>query len=278
MLSKTNSLERSRENNRFWMPKGLQRLFSWALKKDSVPGVGMPDDLEQILTKTTTSKTTDSKKRIKKNRKSKAEKPDTDRPTTESQLHEMRHRTGRRRTTSSRILIATLNWLSNTEGLFALRVLVITIVLALPAVLRSSAGFYYREKAMWALIMAQLGLVPYTSDFISGVIIRVAGTVVGGIIGLVCWYIGSGSGPGNPYGLAAIMAVAIVFFMWWRLFSPPEHMAAGIMLASTTYMVVAYSYVDTHIPSYGNPGGKWSHDRISVSSVTNNAFLANSWI
>jgi len=31
-------------------------------------------------------------------------------------------------------------------------------------------------------------------------------------------------------------------------------MAAGIMLTSTMYTVVSQSWVDTHIPSYGNPG------------------------
>ncbi|RSL66230.1 hypothetical protein BHE90_004838 [Fusarium euwallaceae] len=50
------------------------------------------------------------------------------------------------------------------------------------------------------------------------------------------------------------MAVAIVLMMWWRLFAPPEHLPAGVMLAGTMYIVVAYSWVDSHIPSYGNPG------------------------
>lgn len=76
--------------------------------------------------------------------------------------------------------------------------------------------------------MAQLGLVPYASDFVSGLIIRGLGTVAGGIVGLVVWYMGSGLGSGNPYGLSAVMAVVIIIIMtWWRLFAPPEQMAAG---------------------------------------------------
>ena len=102
--------------------------------------------------------------------------------------------------------------------------------------------------------MAQLSLMPYASDFIGGLLVRVAGTIVGGVIGLAVWYIGSGDGPGNPYGLAAVMAVVIVASMWWRLFAPASQMQASIMTAATIYLVVAYSWIDTHIPSYGNPG------------------------
>jgi hypothetical protein len=93
--------------------------------------------------------------------------------------------------------------------MYALRVLIVTIALALPAVLTSSAGFYYREKGLWALIMAQTGLVAYTADFVYGFALRTIGTVVGGILGMVCWYIEAGNGPGNPYGMAAIMALTI---------------------------------------------------------------------
>lgn len=72
----------------------------------------------------------------------------------------------------------------------------------------------------------------------------------------MCWYIGSGSGsgPGNAYGLAAVMAVVIVVIMWWRLFTPPEQMPASIMTGATIYLVIVYSWIDTHIPSYGSPG------------------------
>jgi hypothetical protein len=100
--------------------------------------------------------------------------------------------------------------------------------------------------------MAQLSIVPYTADLIYGVAMRIIGTVVGGVIGVVAWYIGAGNGPGNPHGMAAIMGAVIIVFMWWRLFSPPLLMPAGIMAAATAYLVVAYSWVNTHTPSYGN--------------------------
>ncbi|KAI8307252.1 hypothetical protein K4K59_011141 [Colletotrichum sp. SAR11_240] len=182
-------------------------------------------------------------------------KEKTDDPNTAAALiKSMRNPTSRTRSKPSMIFLGLIHWFTDVGGIHALRTLVVTIALALPAVIPSSAGFYYREKGFWAMVMGQLAIEPYMSDLLSGIIIRTLSTVAGGIIGLVCWYIGAGSGPGNPYGLAAVMAVLIIPLMWWRLFTPPEHLAAGIMLAATAYMVVAYSWIDSHVPTYGNPG------------------------
>ncbi|KAJ0335362.1 hypothetical protein COL922a_009337 [Colletotrichum nupharicola] len=182
-------------------------------------------------------------------------KEKTDDPNTAAELiKSMRNPTSRTRSKPSVIFLGLIHWFTGVEGIHALRTLIVTIALALPAVIPSSAGFYYREKGFWAMVMGQLAIEPYMSDLLSGIIIRTLSTIAGGIIGLVCWYIGAGSGPGNPYGLAAVMAVLIIPLMWWRLFTPPEHLAAGIMLAATAYMVVAYSWIDSHVPTYGNPG------------------------
>jgi uncharacterized membrane protein YgaE (UPF0421/DUF939 family) len=247
LLEQMAATEETRQKSRLWLPKGLMNLFSWALSKDDAPST------VQNLQRTTTS--TSKQKRSKKHSRSKKKDKKKDDPNTAAaRLQEIRKPTGRRRHKSSALLLAVITWFTNDAGLHALRTLVLTIALALPAVLTSSAGFYYREKGLWALIMAQLGLMPFSSDFIAGLITRVLGTIIGGVVGLACWYIGSGSGPGNAYGLAAVMAVVIVATMYWRLFAPPEQMQASIMTAATAYLVVAYSWVDTHIPSYGNPG------------------------
>jgi hypothetical protein len=79
------------------------------------------------------------------------------------------------------ILFGIVYWLSSTERVFALQVLIVTIAMAVPAVLPASAGFYYRDKGLWGTIIAQLSLVPYASDFVSGLLIRGLGTVIGGI-------------------------------------------------------------------------------------------------
>jgi hypothetical protein len=251
MLVQVVKLEQERTKTKMWLPTGLRNLVSWAFGKEATPGVtavtvdGDGADLEKTPTKS-------------QGKKSKKKGKDDEKGGAQEQLDMLHFHGGTKRSTFGKVLLAVIHWLGNTEGMYALRVLTVTIALGVPAVIPSSAGFFYREKGLWALIMAQTGLVTYTADFVYGFALRMVGTVVGGILGMVCWYIGAGSGPGNPYGMAAIMALAIVLLMWGRLFAPPALLQGVLLMASTLYLVVAYSWVDTHIPSYGNPGVGYS--------------------
>ena len=138
-----------------------------------------------------------------------------------------------------------MQWLTNDESLFAIRVVIVTVAAAVPAVCTSSAGFYYREKGLWALIMGQMAMGTYTADFIFGFGLRVVGTVIGGLIGMVVWYIGAGNGPGEPFGMAAISAVVIIVLMWGRLFTGPAWIQLWTLMAATVFLTMAYSWVDT---------------------------------
>jgi hypothetical protein len=71
-------------------------------------------------------------------------------------------------------------------------------------------------------------------------------------------YIGSGNGIGNPYGLGAVLAVSSVILMWFRLYTPPRLLQAVMIGGSTFTLVIGYSYTDTHLPNYGNPG--WGYE------------------
>ncbi|KAL2844804.1 hypothetical protein BJY01DRAFT_214668 [Aspergillus pseudoustus] len=153
-----------------------------------------------------------------------------------------------------RAILGLYHWFTCDNGLYALRMVVVTIAIGIVAVLPSTAGFFYRERGLWGLIMAQTGLLVYMSDFTFSVLSRLVGTIGGGLLGLLAWYIGSGGGPGNPYGLAAIFAPMLVIFLWFRLYLPPNHLQGGILAAATFLLIVAYSYVDTHNPTYGDPG------------------------
>lgn len=81
----------------------------------------------------------------------------------------------------------------------------------------------------------------FTFSMISGAI----GTVVGGLLGLLVWYVGSANGPGNPYGLAAISAPVLAALIWGRLFFDPGLLPATIMGAATCILIVGYSFDDT---------------------------------
>ncbi|KAL5361015.1 hypothetical protein BJX96DRAFT_175841 [Aspergillus floccosus] len=216
---------------RLWWPTSLKYAAKWFSKKktpapDTAPATDSdPDDQVDDLTKAAQEKL----------RMRRAYRP-------------------KQRSAVGRIILGTYHWLTSNEGLYALRMVIVTIALGIPGVIPHTASFYYREKGLWALIMAQTGMVVYMADFTFSVISRLVGTVAGGVLGLLAWYIGSANGPGNPYGLAAIMAVMLVIFLWARLYFPPSLLQGGIMGGATFLLVVAYSYDDTHIPQYGNPG------------------------
>ncbi|KAG8773968.1 hypothetical protein FRC12_002211 [Ceratobasidium sp. 428] len=144
-------------------------------------------------------------------------------------------------------------FLRTNEAIFAIKYMVVTIALWLPQVIKHSAEFTYNEKGLWALIMAQFGLNMYMSDQIGQFVARILGTVVGGVVGMLIWYIGSGHGTGNPYGLAAAFGVFLIPLLFARLFWT-QRMIESIMLSVTAVLVAGYSWIDTHLPSQGNPG------------------------
>ncbi|PYI09162.1 hypothetical protein BO78DRAFT_405133 [Aspergillus sclerotiicarbonarius CBS 121057] len=154
----------------------------------------------------------------------------------------------------TRTVMITYQWLFNPAGMYALRMVVVTIATAIPSALPHTAGFYYREKGIWGVITAQTTLLVYMSDFTLSLVSRAVGTVVGGVLGMVAWYIGSGHGPGNAYGLGAITAAMTVVLVWWRIFFPPALAMAAIMSGATFVLVIGFSYDDAHAQQYGLPG------------------------
>ena len=225
-------LLRSRRQNRTWFPSGLRYALSWLLR--ARPGGVSGASLET------------------------GDNPDEVENQHNEVYHELRliHGPGARRGQGlpSRIIRQTYNWFTNPSGLYALRMVVVTIATAIPSAIPSTADFYYREKGIWGIITAQIAVVIYMSDFTFSVLGRIAGTIVGGIIGMVAWYIGSGHGPGNAYGLAAITAAASVILVWWRLFLPPMMTGFAVMCGATFVLVMGFSYDNEHTTQYGLPG------------------------
>ncbi|TBU59289.1 hypothetical protein BD310DRAFT_976680 [Dichomitus squalens] len=140
-------------------------------------------------------------------------------------------------------------WTKTPEALFTFRYVFITIALWLPQVVKTSAHFVYSERGVWALIMAQTTMNIYASDQIFNYVMRLGGTFVGAVVGMVCWYIGSGHGHGNPYGLGASTAVFLFPIIFLRIFAPPQNLVAIMMLGATFVLVVGFSWID------GNLGG-----------------------
>lgn len=160
------------------------------------------------------------------------------------------HRQGR----LSRIIRRSWHWLTDAGGMYGIRMVVVTIATSIPASLPATAGFFYRQKGIWGTITAQIGVVIYMADFTFSFVSRTAGTILGGVMGMVAWYIGSGSGTGNAYGLSAITAAMTLVLVWWRLFLPPALLPCAVMSGVTYVLVIGFSYDDKHIDQYGLPG------------------------
>ncbi|KEF54742.1 uncharacterized protein A1O9_09184 [Exophiala aquamarina CBS 119918] len=265
LLAQIVTLEGERKKQRLWLPAGLRHFGSWVSGREPAPQVTpvMPElEQEREEKENKKSKRRRRHRRRKRGDAAAGEEEDDDLepkiPKASEQLAAIHLHRGKARHPFGRFVLVTTRWITSTAGMFGIRVVIATIAVGIPAAIPSSAGFYYREKGLWALIMAQIGLVPYAADFTWGLLLRVGGTVIGGILGMAAWYIGAGNGPGNHYGIAAIMVPLVLALMWLRLFGPPALLQAFMLTAATVYLTVAYSWVDTHIPSYGNPGVGYS--------------------
>lgn len=138
--------------------------------------------------------------------------------------------------------------------MFAIKAAFMTVLLALPAFLKSSAGMAYKHRYVWAVAMGQISLSRFRGDTVHSFFSRVFSTMVGCVIGLIMWYVSSGSSPkGNPYGLAAVFLVCCFPFMYARLYWP-LHPVTNIILWVTSMLVVGYSYQGATIVTPGSPG------------------------
>ncbi|KAF5356418.1 hypothetical protein D9758_009464 [Tetrapyrgos nigripes] len=159
--------------------------------------------------------------------------------------------------------------------LYALKAALLTTVLCLPYFLQQSAVFAYKNRFIWGIIMAQLTIARFRGDTTFGQVTRILCTFLGGILGMVIWYIASGGGGGNPYGLTATLAVCWPFLLFARLYWPGPPMQILIFLM-TTGLVVGYSYQDGIIVLPSNPGVGWDvawRRFVLVSSGVTAAFI-----
>ncbi|KAF8991841.1 hypothetical protein BDQ17DRAFT_1413587 [Cyathus striatus] len=144
---------------------------------------------------------------------------------------------------------------SFTHGntLFAVKAGVFTVLLALPFLIRHSAEFAYKNRVVWAIIMGQLTIARFRGDTAFGLTARIVSTFAGGVVGMVMWYTSTGSGHGNPYGLAAVFFVCFPFFFYARLYWA-VHPMINIIFFVTASLVVGYSYQDEHVITPSSPG------------------------
>ncbi|CDU22185.1 uncharacterized protein SPSC_00815 [Sporisorium scitamineum] len=140
---------------------------------------------------------------------------------------------------------------------FGFKAAVLIALVSLPAFMKSSAGWCYDNRAIWAIFMAQLTLARFRGETAFALLSRILATVIGAAFALVIWYISTGDGRGNAYGLGATTAVAFPMLMLFRIYFPGPPITP-IITTVTTALVVGYSWKDVTNPTPGAPGYGWT--------------------
>ncbi|KAH9924008.1 uncharacterized protein B0H18DRAFT_1120090 [Fomitopsis serialis] len=108
--------------------------------------------------------------------------------------------------------------LTGGNMLFALKAGTLTVLLCLPNFLKHTAHFAYEERFVWGIFMGQLTLARFRGDTTFALFARLLCTLLGGLTGLVMWYISAQKGIGNAYGYTANAHFAAIFhFYGWSL-------------------------------------------------------------
>ncbi|PBK89280.1 hypothetical protein ARMGADRAFT_1167595 [Armillaria gallica] len=151
-------------------------------------------------------------------------------------------------------LASAVRFFWSPQGVYATRYALVSIALWIPSVCFSSSWFVYQYRGLWALIMAQIGLAVFAGDQIYSYGVRLIGTGIGLLNGLVAWYIGAARGNGNPYGVVIITTALTAPFMLKSITCRPSDKAFWSMIGVTTVFVVGYSWVDAHQVMLVNTG------------------------
>lgn len=116
-----------------------------------------------------------------------------------------------------RVVVGFYKLLLRPDILFAIKAGIIAVLIASMAWSKTTAAFWYDNRGIWVVIMCALTISQFTADTIFGFVVRISGTFLGAVLGLLIWYMGSGRGTGNAYALSAILAVCLPFIVFIRI-------------------------------------------------------------
>lgn len=104
--------------------------------------------------------------------------------------------------------------LTSNEVVFSFKISLLAVALCVPAWIKTnkSAHFFYHQKGMWAASTALFSVGLFTGETFFGYMMRVIGTFIGGLVGVVGWYVANAHSHGNSYGVAG---------MFGKFISPP---------------------------------------------------------
>ncbi|TDL21197.1 hypothetical protein BD410DRAFT_821614 [Rickenella mellea] len=233
-LDEINDLERTKRRSRLWMPVlPLRKILSWQ-KWEPTDHLDHDDDEDpnviQGIEPTDDNQLGDVRKR----------NPDSLPPENAIEV-------------VGNVIYLILHPLSNPNVVFGLKGGLLSVILSIPAILPHTARFAYVNHFVWGIIMGQMTINRFRGDTTFVMTARIIATFCGGLAGMIIWYISSGTGKGNPYGIAASMAVCLPFMLFFRLYWPGP-MVTNVVLWVTLELVLGYSWQDSRSSSISSQG------------------------
>ncbi|KAJ7286108.1 hypothetical protein C8J57DRAFT_1431688 [Mycena rebaudengoi] len=146
-----------------------------------------------------------------------------------------------------RLVYRSVSQIGGGNALFAVKAGALTVLMCLPSFLKSSATFAYRNRFVWAISMG---------DTAFGLTARIFSTALGGLLGMVMWYIAQYSSHRPDFltlSQRPVCAVCFPFFFYGRLYWPGAPMRQMIFFV-TAILVIGYSYQAQHIIIPGSQG------------------------
>ncbi|KAI9025841.1 hypothetical protein CLU79DRAFT_66381 [Phycomyces nitens] len=144
------------------------------------------------------------------------------------------------------------DWLFETDTVFAFKTAAGVVFGAIPCYMASQASWYFAWHGQWALITLVLWMTPMTGMFNFSLALKIIGTILGGILGIVIWEITQG----NPYGL--VVVCFIVFLPLYHIFFYGSTLRiVALMTKVTMILILVYEY-DFHHFNPANMDPVWT--------------------
>lgn len=117
---------------------------------------------------------------------------------------------------------------------------ILTVLVATPSWTPQTANFFYENRGLWVIIMAQMSISLYSGETALAFVARLTATFWGCLVGLLVWSIGApGTAVGSPYGIGAVTAVAFPCVLVFRLFAPSPPLTK-ILFSVSMGLVLGY--------------------------------------
>ncbi|KAI8080209.1 uncharacterized protein B0P05DRAFT_540434 [Gilbertella persicaria] len=130
-----------------------------------------------------------------------------------------------------------IQWLESPDCAFAIKTAGGFVLLSLPAFLQQSATWFFAWRGQWATITLMMWMIPVAGMFVFTVILRVMGTVLGGVVGIIVWEITRG----NPYGIV-VLTFFVMMPLYFIFFTSQVFNVVALMTQMTLLLVICYEY------------------------------------